>query len=1443
MTRAGPHQRLQDYRDRHAGGSVIVCGCGRSLNDLPVDYPGITIGVNDVGRRLDPTYLVVLNPRGQFQGDRFRYVAESRAQALFTQLELGVGHPRIVRFRLGERGGTDLGRDDALPYTRNSAYVALCLAIYMGARRIGLIGVDFTEHHFFGPTGTHPLSAELERIDREFAALAAAARARGVRIVNLSAQSRITAFEKGALEDFTAGAVGQARDPAPRPGPSARVFFVDYRFQTCGDVFATGLRHAAKTLGVVHDGAAWDDAALPRKIAAFAPDLLFVVHGRRYVQRWRGRIDHPNSALWLLDEPYEVDDAARYSARFRTVFVNDYATLDRHHNAHYLPVAYDPQLHFDPGTEREHDVGFIGGSNPTRERMLCALLEAGRLSYVVGGPWQSPGLRALTISGTLAPAAVARLYKRTKLVINVFRDRHHYNRAGLIARSLNPRVYEALACGAVVLSEAREELGRLFPALPVFRDARELVGQAEALVGDASARAAVLAACAPALAEHDYARRLARALEVCMGEREPRPMAQTQVIEPTPPPPTGLPPAYAILMVVRDACEIVKLSTLRTLRHSAGESARLVVVDNASTDGARQWLEMLAARGDIELIRAERNLGHGPGLELARASSRSEYLVTLDSDAFPLRDGWLGDLRARLDARVLATGILHHRDYVHPACMMLRRATLEAHGLDFLDEKDRPSRLDVAERISVTLKEQGYAIDGLARSGEQRRGSRSEPVYLGSQYEGLVYHQWYTTRSVLAGGGQVDDVPREAIARSLEELLQSGRAEPRDIAVVIGARAAEAEPERLRNLRVVLEAVNLQRLARWRYRVVLVEQDREPRLREALGPLVDDYLFAYNPGPYNRGWAFNVGARAVGESVRALCLLDADLWVPADFLARGLARFEAGARALQPYTEVLYLDEASTAGLLAEPSEARERASDALAGALFTNAHGGCLWVTPALYGQLGGHDERFEGWGYEDREFFARLSRHATVERLEGRLLHLHHRPSGQQAPEVLANARLLQRTLRARSSRPARGAYGDPGRYRPPPPPAQPRRDWEHWEAWSEARIEAILEERAVHGAGPRKRLVDLAATLGRSVLDVGCGPGSLWRHAAAYAPFVQWAGIDVTARMLRVARRHFPQVALCQGDVAALPYASQAFDVVVMRHLMEHLPAELAAAALAESLRVARRAVVLGFYLPPRDLRASVRGRVGEGFIETQWASAELEGLIAAADGRLVHRCTSHRRGRELEELWFLAPPGAPTVQALGPEPLVSIVMPFYRRLHTVGRAVASVLAQRYPHWELIVVDNEGTEKLAFDDPRIRILRHTERASASYARNHGLGAARGELVCFFDDDDEMCPDYLATFIETFRADARARLVRVGMRATNGRADYSYATPECCLRRVDASPTWADEDYEQDQHYFERIVSARGWTAERGEIVTVRKVLCQAHTDPAGGLRAGAL
>lgn len=525
---------LATYQGRHDGESIVVCGCGPSLTELAEPRRWVTIGVNDVSRLFDPSYLVVVNPRSQFKGDRFRHVEGSKAQALFTQLDLGPVGPPVVRFKLGQFGGTDSGHGSVLHYTQNSPYVAVCLAAYLGARRIGLIGVDLTDHHFFAKTGRHPLASRLAQIDREYRALAEALGKRGIELVNLSAVSRLQSLQRARVADFFEARPAASARAAPqlvslptREEPQAqpscrpdtrRLFVVNYHFVSCGDVFADGLRHAAREMRLTYDEAAWDDTLLPVKIERFRPDLVLVVHGRRFAQKWRGRFKAFKTAVWLVDEPYEVDDTAKWSIGFDTVFVNDPATLARHRNAHYLPVCFDPSVHRDEGLRRIHGVGFIGGFNATRERFLLALAEAGLLGYVVGGPWRAPALRRLCLSANLPARDTARLYQQTEIVLNVFRETHHFNAQHIPAASMNPRIYEALACGAVVLTERRAEVANVFPQMPQFDTPDELVAAVQALRADQARLQQLGAECRAHLAGHAYRDRLEKVLATALGQ-------------------------------------------------------------------------------------------------------------------------------------------------------------------------------------------------------------------------------------------------------------------------------------------------------------------------------------------------------------------------------------------------------------------------------------------------------------------------------------------------------------------------------------------------------------------------------------------------------------------------------------------------------------------------------------------------------------------------------------------------------------------------------------------------------------------------------------------------------------------------------------------------------------------------------------------------------------
>ncbi len=141
-------------------------------------------------------------------------------------------------------------------------------------------------------------------------------------------------------------------------------------------------------------------------------------------------------------------------------------------------------------------------------------------------------------------------------------------------------------------------------------------------------------------------------------------------------------------------------------------------------------------------------------------------------------------------------------------------------------------------------------------------------------------------------------------------------------------------------------------------------------------------------------------------------------------------------------------------------------------------------------------------------------------------------------------------------------------------------------------------------------------------------------------------------------------------------------------------------------------------------------------------------------------------------------------------------VSVVIPVYNGAATIGRAVASVLAQEYDGTiETIVVDDGSTdatrEILAGFRGRIRVIHQPNRGPAA-ARNAGARLATGEYLAFLDADDEWLPGKLAGAVPPLEARPEVVLVfsdALPVDAAGHPVAASYVTPDCAR-----APTMAD-------------------------------------------------
>ena len=141
------------------------------------------------------------------------------------------------------------------------------------------------------------------------------------------------------------------------------------------------------------------------------------------------------------------------------------------------------------------------------------------------------------------------------------------------------------------------------------------------------------------------------------------------------------------------------------------------------------------------------------------------------------------------------------------------------------------------------------------------------------------------------------------------------------------------------------------------------------------------------------------------------------------------------------------------------------------------------------------------------------------------------------------------------------------------------------------------------------------------------------------------------------------------------------------------------------------------------------------------------------------------------------------------------LVSILIPTYRRLELLKRAVADVQAQTYKDWELVVSDDEVTvgetwlwlQDLADKDQRVRIVKnHSRMHGQVFNVNNGLRECKGEWVKILFDDDRMLPECVARMVNVVAR--RHDVAMIGCRAQKWRnGSYDGDEKDYSCRDVD--------------------------------------------------------
>lgn len=129
-----------------------------------------------------------------------------------------------------------------------------------------------------------------------------------------------------------------------------------------------------------------------------------------------------------------------------------------------------------------------------------------------------------------------------------------------------------------------------------------------------------------------------------------------------------------------------------------------------------------------------------------------------------------------------------------------------------------------------------------------------------------------------------------------------------------------------------------------------------------------------------------------------------------------------------------------------------------------------------------------------------------------------------------------------------------------------------------------------------------------------------------------------------------------------------------------------------------------------------------------------------------------------------------------------PLVSVIVPTFNRPDRLVEALRSILQQTYPNFEIIVVNDAGTEvenlvSSLNSSGKITYIKHGRNRGLAAARNTGIKLSKGTYIAYLDDDDLYYPDHLETLVRFLKGSPYKVAYTDAHRAYQKRVNGRYA------------------------------------------------------------------
>ncbi len=204
------------------------------------------------------------------------------------------------------------------------------------------------------------------------------------------------------------------------------------------------------------------------------PHIVIVTGGHRITSRTVKTLRDNGivTALWTIDAPLNFQPIIEVAPLYDHIFCQGTEAVELLNHAgikgaHWLPVACDPSHHRPvelSAKERKHygnDLVFVGSYYPNRAELFAELID---FDLGIWGPgWEklhsySP-LRRFLRGGQLRPEVWLKVYSASRIVLAIHYQDHEKR---FPVYQASPRIFEALACGAFVISDNQRDVFSLF---------------------------------------------------------------------------------------------------------------------------------------------------------------------------------------------------------------------------------------------------------------------------------------------------------------------------------------------------------------------------------------------------------------------------------------------------------------------------------------------------------------------------------------------------------------------------------------------------------------------------------------------------------------------------------------------------------------------------------------------------------------------------------------------------------------------------------------------------------------------------------------------------------------------------------------------------------------------------------------------------------------------